>query len=431
MPISRRSFIGHSVAGLAGLAVSAASHSSQEAAGVSAGFDGGDVPEGNCARDVENMSPTERNKWLLRSRYRAIQRQVVPPTLPGEVDPPAIHKAEGDTVISCQDPPGGVDDPMQVIAAIAGWHKQSTAPSLTSYGPMIAEGDYVVEEWETFFHGLDGTMYSNQYCWIKRFEGDREAEVREYIDSHHAFVVLGLHAPWKELPPPRAPRRHWRPAAPAGDAAPLAEMETVFPVRTEFALDPTLLRDVKPTANAPGKFPDGPEGNKALVAAMREAQAQGDAEKMASYFGQGYRHFIAGEGPFGWERLPLEELYAPLVQHLDGAITVRLSDMVAEGGSVFEEMDVLARLDDGTVYNNWHCFIHEVRNGQIVQTREYMDTHHFWVVLGRWAEWGKTPVPAMRQARRSNLPYITETIQARNPFLKLDRWEPLPPVSVS
>ncbi|MAT49742.1 MAG: hypothetical protein CMK32_00955 [Porticoccaceae bacterium] len=382
-----------------------------------------------CAEKAGELPVTEMNKRSLRARYRAIQHQVIPPTLPGEVDPPAIHKADGNTVISCQDPPGGVDEPARVIAAIAGWHAQSTAPSMTSYGPMIAEGDYVVEEWETFFHGLDGTMYSNQYCWIKQFRDGEEIEVREYIDSHHAFVVLGLHAPWKDLPPSTAPRRHWRPSSPSGDLPPLAEMETVFPVRREFNLNPAMLRDFEPTANPPRQYPESVAGNKAIVADLRDAQARADGAAVAGFLGHGYRHFIAGEGPLGWERLSLEELYAPLVAHLDGPITVRLSEMVAEGNSVFEEMDVLARLDDGTVYNNWHCFIHEIRDGQIVQTREYMDTHHFWVMLSRWAEWGKTPVPPMRRARRSNLPYVTETIQARNPFLKLDRWEPLPPAS--
>jgi hypothetical protein len=78
------------------------------------------------------------------------------------------------------------------------------------------------------------------------------------------------------------------------------------------------------------------------------------------------------------------------------------------------------------VYNNWHCFIHDIQDGQIAQTREYMDSHHLWVVLGRWADWGKTPVPPMRQARRSNLPYVTATFQVRNPYLRLERWEALP-----
>jgi hypothetical protein len=85
----------------------------------------------------------------------------------------------------------------------------------------------------------------------------------------------------------------------------------------------------------------------------------------------------------------------------------------------------LARLDDGTVYDNWHCFIHEVRDGVIVQTREYLDTHHAWVVLGRWAGWGQAPVPPLTRARRSNLPYVDETFQGRNPFLQLERWAPL------
>ncbi|MDB5425747.1 MAG: hypothetical protein JWQ29_3163, partial [Phenylobacterium sp.] len=119
--------------------------------------------------------------------------------------------------------------------------------------------------------------------------------------------------------------------------------------------------------------------------------------------------------------------YAPLVKHLASPIKVRFSPMVCENGAVYEEMDIMAKFDDGTVYNNWHCFIHEVRGGQIVQTREYMDTHHFWVMLGRWADWGKTRVPPTRVARRSNLPYVRATYQVRNPFLKLARWQPLPP----
>ena len=61
-----------------------------------------------------------------------------------------------------------------------------------------------------------------------------------------------------------------------------------------------------------------------------------------------------------------------------------------------------------------------------VQTREYMDTHHLWVTLGRWAEWGKTPVPPLREARRSNLPYVRATYHRKNIFLDIPRWHPLP-----
>src|SRR3546814_1981420 len=86
---------------------------------------------------------------------------------------------------------------------------------------------------------------------------------------------------------------------------------------------------------------------------------------------------------------------------------------VAEGDRVIEEMDVIARLDDGTLYNNWHCFVHEIRDGKIVQTREYLDTHHMWVALGRWASWGRTPVTPRSVPRRSNLQEIATVIQDR------------------
>jgi ketosteroid isomerase-like protein len=419
--IKRRQVLRQAAVGLAGLPViaSAAFTPSVRADPTSPG--GGP--------DNAQLSQIERNKRVVRAEYDEHQTHVIPHTLPGAKDAPTAPLANPATVISYQDPPGGVDDPKLVIAAIAGWHAQSTAPAFHSYGPMIAEGNSVVEEWETFFHGLDGTMYTNHYCWIKEIKDDRITHVREYVDSHHAFIVLGLHAPWKTLEPPRSPRRHWRPGQSTLGMPPLTGVETVFPIRQEFELNPRLLRDVTPTANPPKHFPETVEGNKALVRAMRDAQAKNDVAAVDSYHGKGFRHFIAGEGPLGWEHIPIQDLYAPLVKHVAGPIKVRFGHMVAEDGRVFEEMDILARLDDGSVYNNWHGFIHEVRDGQIVQTREYLDTHHLWVVLGRWADWGKTPVPPPRHARRSNMPYVTATYQVRNPFLKLERWEPLPPTS--
>jgi uncharacterized protein len=401
--IKRRQLLQQASAGLAALPILASADTSEP----SSGGNPADAPP----------SQIERNKRLVRAQYETMQREAIPATLPGVKDPPPLSYAGTSTFITNYDPPD--------LLSISRWHAQTTAPAIHSYGPMIAEGDAVVEEWETFFHGLDGTMYSNHYCWIKLIKDDKVAQTREYVDSHHVVTVFGPYDPWRELHPPTAPRRRGpKPVDPG--LAPLTEMETTFPVRQEFNLPPSMLRDVTPTANSTKRFPDTIEGHKAVVQAMRDAQSKGHAAAVDSLHAKGFRHFVAGEGPLGWEHVPFQDLYAPLVKHLKGAIKVRFSTMVAEGGSVFEEMDCLAHLDDGTVYNNWHCFIHEVRDGRIVQTREYMDSHHLWVVLGRWADWGKTPIPPMRHARRSNLPYVTATVQVRNPFLKLERWDPLP-----
>src|SRR5690606_39843796 len=105
----------------------------------------------------------ERDRRLLRERDRAAQREGLPASLPRARDQPPPPKADPSTVLSAQAPPGGVDQPEATIAAIAPWHAQTVSPGFTAYGPMIAAGDAVVEEWETFFHGADGTLRSEEH----------------------------------------------------------------------------------------------------------------------------------------------------------------------------------------------------------------------------------------------------------------------------
>ncbi|MFI5054497.1 MAG: nuclear transport factor 2 family protein, partial [Acidimicrobiia bacterium] len=268
-------------------------------------------------------------------------------------------------------------------------------------------------------------LYNNQYCWIQRFEDDRVVAMREYNDSHHAWLIFGRHGGWEDLEPPTAPRHRNRHGS---DEAPVSDRETVFEVVDEFELDPRMLADIVPSGSAPPvHLEPGTAGNAALVRGLRHARAAGDPAAVATFFAEGFRHFIAGERPFGWDHLPIQEIYAPLVDHLDSPLTLRYGPTVADGDLVFEEMDSLARLDDGTVYNNWHCFVHEIRDGKIVQTREYLDTRHVWVVLGRWAPWGKEPVPPRTRPRRSNLPAIHSTSQIPTMFLDLERWHPFDP----
>ncbi|MDB5687432.1 MAG: hypothetical protein JWR77_2021 [Rhizorhabdus sp.] len=411
--VARREFLSGSALGLVALPALAALTEAQ-AAPVESGGD---------------KSAVETNKLFVQHEYESRQRNCLPVTLPGE--PPRTFERHVGAYAMYQmfDPPGGATDAKAMTEAVGAWHRQSTAPPIHSFGPFVAEGNSVVEEWEVYMHGLDGTIYNNYYCWIRDFKDGDVAQIREYVDSHHVAGILSLQAPWKTIEPSTAPRRRltgWSKEQ-AAAAAPLTEMETVFPIRQEFNLDPKLLRDVIATGTSSPDIADTAASSKAVVRAMRDAQAKGDMAAVNAIHGKGYRLFIAGDGPLGWEHIPVEDLYAPLVKHLKGPIKVRFGPMVAEGGTVFEEMDILAHFDDGTVYNNWHCFMHEVRGGKIVQTREYMDTHHLWVMLGRWADWGKTPIAPIRRVRRSNLPYIRATYQWTNPFLKLPRWDPLPP----
>jgi len=53
--------------------------------------------------------------------------------------------------------------------------------------------------------------------------------------------------------------------------------------------------------------------------------------------------------------------------------------IAAEGSFVFVEHRLSARLPNGRNYANDYCFVYEVKDGQVVAIREYMDTRGGWV----------------------------------------------------
>jgi ketosteroid isomerase-like protein len=388
----------------------------------------------------DSPSPTsdpEANKRRIREQRESAQHHALPSALPGEenaFDAKASGMGKGFTpksaMVSNDSPVLHSMSPAELAVLQGGFASQALGPTFISYGPMLAEGNYVIEEWESQIYGANKTLYNNQYLSIMRFDGGQVSEFHEYNDTQHAALIYGPLGKWPELKPPTNPRRRNRHGA-SPPPLPATEVETVFEVTDKFDLNPRLLADVTPsTAPTPIRVAPGVEGNKALVRALRRAKAAGDPVVVNSFFAKDYRHFLGGERPFGWEHLPLEQIYAPLLQHMASPLTVYYGPMIAEGDRVFEQMDSFARLDDGTVYNNWHAFVHEIRDGKIVQTREYHDPRHVWVVLGRWAPWGQTPVPPRSSPRRSNLQGIYSTIQyPTTSGPDLDRWKAFPPVS--
>ncbi|HEY9579069.1 MAG TPA: nuclear transport factor 2 family protein [Rhizorhapis sp.] len=375
----------------------------------------------------------ETNKQRLREQRARAQRYALPSALPGQEDKfdlqtqtPLVGFTPASILVAADSPVSPTDTPEDFMVRARGFPSQALGPTYLTYGPMLADGDIVFEEWESQIYGANGELYNNQYCWLLRFEGEEVVAMREYNDTHHAALTFGELGKWPELAPPVHPRR--RSSHGAKSSLQPSEIETVFEVVDAFDLNPAMLADIVPSASAPPVRIEGDaEGNKALIRALRQARADGDPAVVGSFYSEDFRHFMAGERPFGWDHLPLEEIYAPLVAHLASPIGVRYGPPLAEGDRVIEEMDVIARLDDGTLYNNWHCFVHEIRDGKIVQTREYLDTHHMWVALGRWASWGRTPVPPRSVPRRSNLQEIATVIQYPTMFLELDRWKPFGP----
>src|SRR3546814_12020887 len=77
-----------------------------------------------------------------------------------------------------------------------GFASQALGPTFISYGPMLAEGNTVIEEWESQIYGADGTLYNNQYLWILTFENDTVTTMHEYNDTQHAALTFGPLGKW-------------------------------------------------------------------------------------------------------------------------------------------------------------------------------------------------------------------------------------------
>jgi uncharacterized protein len=380
---------------------------------------------------AKTTSRAEKNKRIVREARQGSQMVSLPSAIPGEEDkfraePTGLQGLTPKNMFFYADPPTTAPLNAETLQQLQrGFSSQALGPVFISYGPMLADGEYVIDESESMMYAANGTLYNNMYLTIVRLENDAAVDFHLYQDSHHAWITYGPLGGWPAHTPPTAPRQlRGAPAVPG-------EVVTGFKVVDQFDLEPQLIRDVAPSASAaPVKTQPGIEGNKALIRGLRQALASGDQSRVNSYFGKGYRHFIAGERPFGWDHLPLQDIYAPLVQHMASPLTLRYGPVLADETRAFEQMVSFVRLDDGTLYNNWHAFIHEIRNNKIVQTREYLDTRHVWTVLGRWAPWGATPVPPRSRPRRSNLQGIAMTVQYKpNTGPDFDRWRPFPPVS--
>jgi hypothetical protein len=57
-------------------------------------------------------------------------------------------------------------------------------------------------------------------------------------------------------------------------------------------------------------------------------------------------------------------------------VKVDYQGMYADGDIVVVEMTLSATLANGRPYSNKYCFIHELRDGKVVELREFMDTYN-------------------------------------------------------
>lgn len=129
------------------------------------------------------------------------------------------------------------------------------------------------------------------------------------------------------------------------------------------------------------------EANKQVIRAFYETAAQGDMDACFAFLADDIIWTNIGStkfsGTFVGKQTLVEQLLAPLFGQLKAGISTSIENLVAEGDIVVAQTAGTAETKDGKPYNNSYCQVFKIRDGKIVEVKEYFDTDLTISVFGR------------------------------------------------
>lgn len=220
-----------------------------------------------------------------------------------------------------------------------------------------------------------GRLYRNRYGFVFELDADGQiSEVREYLDTIHAFDVLGT-----------------------------------GPLPSRTALAPPAVRS--PAVRSPA---DGPSSRSVeLAMALWPALSSGDLDAVGALFARDARRWVdsgtdrdhgartrRNGSPDGWPfhgTVLMVDKLADMRSRLAASyrspgVTVAPISWFESDGLVAVEAKGHADLSAGTAYQNRYLFVIEVGVDGIREVREYCDTLHVADIMGKDA--GLTPATA-------------------------------------
>ncbi|MEO1203565.1 MAG: nuclear transport factor 2 family protein [Pseudomonadota bacterium] len=128
------------------------------------------------------------------------------------------------------------------------------------------------------------------------------------------------------------------------------------------------------------------EDNKRVVLDFFESGARGDMERCFGLIADDIVWTNIGStrfsGRYEGKQALMERVLGPLFGSLKAGITSDIERLTAEGDIVVAQTSGKAETHDGTPYNNSYCQVMQIRDGQIVAVKEYMDTALVDAVFG-------------------------------------------------
>lgn len=164
--------------------------------------------------------------------------------------------------------------------------------------------------------------------------------------------------------------------------------------RSRFSISPRASSNLPAPAfflhwshiNSLGEITVSTEESRAVVQSWLDKAATGDVEGAFALFAHDAVWSNIGTTRFSGEFVGLgaimEGLVGPLFSQLEAGISSDVEAVIADGERVVVLSQGSARTTTGKDYNNTYAQVFTVRDGKIVQVREYMDTALVDAVFG-------------------------------------------------
>jgi ketosteroid isomerase-like protein len=133
----------------------------------------------------------------------------------------------------------------------------------------------------------------------------------------------------------------------------------------------------------------------------------GDQETVMSLMAEDFRYFLVGTMPSSgwWDRQGFFESAQAFSSVFATPITMRIGEVTTEGDRVWMEAESEALLTTGATYNNTYVFLLKVRDGKVVEAKEFSDTLQVFEAVDRPETRGA------RKPRQSPLTTVTDTVR--------------------
>ena len=107
------------------------------------------------------------------------------------------------------------------------------------------------------------------------------------------------------------------------------------------------------------------------------AISQSDAERLLSLFSDEMLFEMNGNTPFSGKRhgkSEFIELFAKVMAHLESGIPLTINNLIDAGDWIICETAGHATMKNGEAYENKYCMLWRLKNGRIIQLKEYNDS---------------------------------------------------------